>query len=79
LASHRTWIFNNEATLEIAGQEQPIAYASFDTTLQKKNEVGVTFQFNTNAPLDTMTFVYKTPGAIITKDIRYELRNIALP
>jgi hypothetical protein len=78
LASHRTWIFNNEAFLETADGKK-IAPASYETTLQKKNEVGVAFSFPGNDPIDDKTFVYKTPGAILTKTLKYELRDIPLP
>lgn len=78
LASHRTWIFSNEAVLEDAAGK-PLPHASYETTLQKKDEVGITYRFHTDQPIGAMTFVYKTPGAIVAKEIVYELRNIALP
>jgi hypothetical protein len=78
LASHRTWIFSNDAHLETAGGKS-IAYDSFETTAQEKNEVGVAYLFNTDQPLDKLTFVYKTPGTIVSSGFDYELRNIELP
>ena len=44
LASHRQWIFNNEAYLE-GPDGKPIAYDSFETTAQGKNEVGMAYLF----------------------------------
>jgi hypothetical protein len=78
LASHRTWIFNNEAFLEGA-DGKPIAYDTFETTHQDKNEVGVAYTFNTEQPLDKLTFVFKTPGVIITRGFDYEFKDIRLP
>jgi hypothetical protein len=78
LASHRTWIFNNEAYLE-GPDGKPIAYKTYETTRQGKNEVGVAYIFKTDQPLSKLTFVYKTPGSIITSTFDYELKNIELP
>jgi hypothetical protein len=78
LASHRTWIFNNPAHLE-GPDGTPIAYDNYETTRQEKNEVGVTYIFSTDQPLEKLTFVYKTPGTIITSSFDYEFKNIELP
>ena len=78
LASHRTWIFNNPACLE-SPDGKPIAYSAYETTRQGKNEVGVAYVFNTDQPLDKLTFVYKTPGTIVNSGFDYELKNIELP
>ena len=78
LASHRTWIFDNEAYL--AGSDgKPIPYGTYETTLQGKNEVGVAYLFSTDKPLKGLTFVYKTPGTIVSSEFEYELREIKLP
>lgn len=78
LASHRQWIFDNEAYLE-GPDGKPIAYDSFETTAQGKNELGVAYLFATARPLSELTFVYKTPGSIITSGFDYELKGIELP
>jgi hypothetical protein len=78
LASHRQWIFDNEAFLADA-DGKPIAYDSFETTLQEKNEVGVAYLFKVDRPIGEMSFVYKTPGTIVASDVEYELRDIRLP
>ena len=78
LASHRQWIFDNPAYLE-GPDGKPIAYDSFETTAQGKNELGLAYLFSTDRPLDELTFVYKTPGTIITSSFPYELKDIKLP
>ncbi|MGD0382116.1 MAG: hypothetical protein ABSA77_01255 [Thermoguttaceae bacterium] len=78
LASHRGWIFRNEAYLEGA-DGKPIAYDTMETTLQTKNEVGVSYIFVLDKPPANMKFVYKTPGAIIGARVEYELRDLKLP
>ena len=78
LASHRTWIFSNPAYLETADGRH-IAYSTYDTTRQGRNEVGIAYRFNTDQPSDKITFIYKTPGVILTKGFDYELKDIRLP
>ena len=78
LASHRTWIFDNEAYLEGPGGK-PIPFSTYETTLQGKNEVGVAYLFGADKPLKDLTFVYKTPGTIVSSEFEYELREIKLP
>ncbi len=78
LASHRQWVFSNEAYLE-GPDGKPIAYDTFETTAQGKNEVGVAYRFNTNRPLHELVFIYKTPGTIVTDAFEYELKEIKLP
>jgi hypothetical protein len=78
LASHRQWIFGNEAFLEDANRK-PIAFDSFETTHQDKNEVGVAYLFRIDRPMDELSFVYKTPGTIIAGGFDYELHDIRLP
>ncbi len=78
LASHRTWIFNNEAHLE-GPDGKPIAYDTYETIRQGKNEVGVAYLFSAEQPLDRLTFVYQTPGTIVNRAFEYELKDIELP
>ena len=78
LASHRTWIFNNPAYLEGA-DGKPIAYESYETTRQTKNEVGIAYVFAPDMPFDKLTFVYKTPGTIVSRSFEYEVKDIELP
>jgi hypothetical protein len=78
LASHRGWIFRNEAYLE-GPDGKPIAYDTMETTLQTKNEVGVSYIFVLDKPPDNMKFVYKTPGAILGTKVEYEIRNLDIP
>jgi hypothetical protein len=78
LASHRGWIFRNEAYLE-GPDGKPIAYDTMETTLQTKNEVGVSYIFVLDKPPANLKFIYKTPIAIIGAVVEYELRDLKLP
>jgi len=78
LESHRTWIFDNEAFLE-GPDGKPVASDGYETIAQGENEVGVAFLFTAEGPIDRYSFVYKTPGSIITRGYKYELKDIPLP
>lgn len=78
LASHRTWMFTNPAFLE-GPDGKPIAYDTYETTRQEKNELGIAYIFSPDQPLDTLTFVYKTPSTIVNTSFDYELKDIELP
>jgi hypothetical protein len=78
LASHRQWIFDNPAYLE--GRDgKRVACNPCPTVAQSRNEVGLAYQFRTEQPLENFTFVYQTPGTIVTRAFEYELRDIRLP
>jgi hypothetical protein len=78
LASHRQWIFSNPAYLEDR-EGKRLAYDTFETTAQDKNELGLAYLFRTDRPLADWTFVYRTPGTIVTRAFDYELKNLELP
>jgi hypothetical protein len=78
LASHRNWIFQNEAYLE-AADGKPIAHDAFETTRQAKDEVGLAYIFSLEKPPENLKFTYKTPAALFAPTFEYELKNIKLP
>ncbi|MBN2579552.1 MAG: hypothetical protein JXB10_11230 [Pirellulales bacterium] len=78
LASHRGWIFRNEAFLETP-DGKPIPYDSTETTFQTDDEVGMTYIFVLEEPPEKLKFVYKTPGAILGETFEYEFKDIPLP
>jgi hypothetical protein len=78
LASHRGWIFRNEAYLEGPGGK-PIPYDSMETTSQSQDEIGLAYIFVLDEPPAKLKFVYKTPGAILGKTFKYQFKNLPLP
>jgi hypothetical protein len=78
LESHRAWITQNEAYLE-GPDGKPITPDSSETTQRSKDGIGMGYVFALEKPPEGMTFVYKTPGTIITRSFPYELKNIPLP
>ncbi len=78
LASHRTWIFNNPASLQRPGGK-PIAPESAMPTRQTANELGIAYEFRVDGPLEDCTLVYQTPGMILSTPLEYEFRDLPLP
>jgi len=78
LESHRAWILHNEAYLE-GPDGKPIANAGCHPTRQTENEVGLSYLFSLDDPPENHTFVYKTPGLIVSRQFAYEFENIDLP
>jgi len=77
LQSHRTWIFDNEVHLE-GPDGKPIAWGTYETTRRTENEVGVAYFFDLEK-LAGHTLVYKTPGAILSAEVPFEIKEIPLP
>lgn len=78
LASHRNWIYDNEAYLEGPSGE-PIPYDAFETNRRTEDELGIGYFFALDEPLTDYAFVYKTPGLILTREFEYEIRDVDLP
>ena len=78
LASHRGWIFSNEAYLEGPGGKR-VENEGFETKMQTENEVGLAYFFYLEEPLEKYTFVYKTPVRIFSAQFKYEFEKLPLP
>ena len=83
LESYRGWVFNNPAYLESAAkgkeEKETIRYAAMETTRETENEVGVAYLFDVPDGLKGYTFVYRTPTAIVSMPLEYELKDLELP
>lgn len=79
LESHRDWIFQNEAYLVAPGESEPIDHDAMETFLQDEHEVGIAFLFYREKPPADLTFVYKTPAAVVTTEFPFRIENVELP
>ncbi|MEM8866294.1 MAG: hypothetical protein AAGF31_12180 [Planctomycetota bacterium] len=77
-ASHRGWVFNNPTFL-VGDDDEPIDHAGFETTMQRGNEIGLAYLFDLPDGPESLTWVYKTPTAIVRFPVTYELSHIPLP
>jgi len=78
LESHRSWVFQNEAYL-MGPDGEKIPYDALETTRQSENEVGIAYGFVMEEPPAKHTFVYETPGAIMSATFDYEIKDVPLP
>ena len=78
LESHRGWMFGNEAYL-MGADKKRIDPGGFEQTRQTGDEFGIMYLFELHTVPDNLAFVYKTPIAMLTVPIEYELKNLELP
>ncbi|HVT29235.1 MAG TPA: hypothetical protein VHE81_14560 [Lacipirellulaceae bacterium] len=78
LQSHRAWVFQNLSYM-VDKNGKTIENAGLETTRQTQNEVGNAYMFDLPNGIDGMTWVYKTPAAIVSLPVEYEVKNIELP
>jgi hypothetical protein len=79
LESHLStgWVSNNFAALE-GPDKKTLPYAGLETTRETETEVGMAYYFDV-PDLKGYTFVYKTPTAIVSLPVEYELKDLDLP
>lgn len=79
LESHLStgWVSTNFAALE-GPNNQSIPYAGLETTRETETEAGMAYYFDVPS-LKGHTFVYKTPTAIASLPVEYELKDLDLP
>ncbi|MBX3431827.1 MAG: hypothetical protein KF847_00615 [Pirellulales bacterium] len=78
LESHRGWVFDNVTYLENEAGEQ-IEHVGFETVVQTQDEIGFAYLFEIEGDLAQYKWIYKTPAAIVSVPIEFELHDIPLP
>jgi hypothetical protein len=76
--SHLDWVSNNVVYLVNAQGEQ-INQPNFERYLEREREVGYGYLFPLEGKLDDYRLIYRSPAAILTVPVEYELRDIPLP
>ena len=76
----RGWVFENVAYLEDAAGGR-VDHAGFETTMQDQRETGFAYFFELpeGRKIDEYAWVYRTPAAIQTVPVEFELDDILLP
>ncbi|MBN1853825.1 MAG: hypothetical protein JW829_13920 [Pirellulales bacterium] len=79
-ASHLGWMLQNETYLE-EKDGTPINHLGYETTSQTDQEICLAYLFELpeGEDLKGMTWVYKTPAAIVQMPVTFELKQIELP
>jgi len=78
LESHRISTLPTVAYLEDASGKR-IEPDSTESTRRTKNEIGVGYVFALPDFPKNLAFVYETPGMVVTKDFKYEVRGVRIP
>ncbi|OYV81323.1 MAG: hypothetical protein B7Z73_18215, partial [Planctomycetia bacterium 21-64-5] len=79
LESHLStgWVTSNFAALE-GPDNKTVPFAGLETTRETETEVGTAYYFDV-PNIKGYTFVYKTPTAIVSLPVAYELKDLDLP
>ncbi len=81
LSSHFDWVYHNVSYL--AGSDgQPMDYVSIERTHETESEVGLIYSYELpegKKDLQGLTWVYRTPAAIVELPVEFELKDIPLP
>jgi hypothetical protein len=74
------WVFQNVTFLEGPGGER-IDHAGFETTMQSNEEAGFVYFFELpeGAQIGDYKWAYRTPVALVSLPVEYELKEIPLP
>ena len=78
LESHRQWLFESPAIL-IDSDGNAVEYFTFETTLQKSDEVGISYLFGIDGDLADHVFEYRAPSAILTIEQDWAIQKLELP
>ena len=78
LESHRQWLFESPAIL-IDSDGNADEYFTFETTLQKSDEVGISYLFGIDGDLAAHVFEYRAPSAILTIEQDWAIQKLELP
>lgn len=78
LKSHRGWVYNNPAQL-IAADGSAQDYVGMDTFRQTETDFGISYKYDVPGELDGFKFRYRTPAAILSVPVDFQLSDIRLP
>jgi hypothetical protein len=78
LESHRQWLFESPAYL-LDAEGKTINYFTFETTLQRSDEVGIAYLFGIDGELQDYIFEYRAPSAILTIKQDWSIQDLPLP
>jgi hypothetical protein len=76
----RGWVFQNKTYL-LGKNSERVEHAGFETTMQDEQETGFAYFFELPEGHDIgeYVWVYRTPAAIVSVPVDYELKDIPLP
>ena len=78
LQSHRGWVYNNPAQL-VTPDGTLHDYVGMDTFRQTETDFGISYKYDVPGDPKDFMFRYRTPAAILSVPIQFELSDIRLP
>jgi hypothetical protein len=76
--SHLDWASNNSVYL-VNAQGETIDNPNFERYLEREQEIGFAYLFPVPGDLKEYRLVYRSPAAMLTVPVEYELKDIELP
>lgn len=76
--SHYGWFYRNKAWLENGGAKR-IESGGIETFRRTETEVGLAYLFDLEGPIGPYSFVYETPGLLLSKEFAFEIKDVKLP
>ena len=78
LQSHRGWVFEN-LTYLVNENGEKVDHAGYETTMATEREVGFVYLFEIPDKVTNYSWIYRTPAAIVTMPVEFELKDVPLP
>ena len=78
LESHRGWIYSNEAYL-LDSEGRKVEALGMEMYRQRASDIGLSYLFDLQELPDGMTLIYRSPAAIVTLPVEFDLEKIVLP
>ena len=80
LESHRSWVYQNTASLVGADGEE-IEDVGIETVSQTESEIGFAYLYEIpeDKTIADYTWIYRSPAAIVSVPIEFEMKDIPLP
>lgn len=76
--SHRQWIFENPAYVTTADGTK-LEHLGLQTYRQTSDRVGIGYLYDLSENVDGRTFHYETPVSVISNEVTFVMKDIALP
>lgn len=76
--SHLDWASNNVVTL-VNSQGKTLENPNFERYMERDREIGFGYLFPVTDSIDDYRLIYRTPAALLTVPVEYELTDISLP
>lgn len=78
LESHRHWIFENQVFGRLP-DESRVDHLGFEVYRQTQSGVGAGYLFDFGGAIDQSTLIYRSPTAVVSREVPFVIQGIPLP